>query len=32
MVKKINSPFHLASSPEVVNLQCHTARHKEAIL
>ena len=25
-------PTHLASLPVAVNLQCHSARHKEAIL
>jgi fumarate hydratase subunit alpha len=25
-------PSHIASMPAAVNLQCHSARHKEAIL
>ena len=31
-VHAVTVPTHLASLPVAVNLQCHSARHKEAVL
>jgi fumarate hydratase subunit alpha len=31
-VHALVSPTHIVSLPVAVNLQCHSARHKEAVL